>query len=252
MAPGLANLVTKAVAREKTDGMNGNAARTSPTGKTPATKKQTSASPISADGNGSPGVKKASASPFNKKPPPVAAASPKSDGDKVAGAASPGPSSPQSPTDSEKQRRKDAVGTNWTKVMAGVNVAAAVAKNARAAEGQKLFERTLVSAKTWDIFSPPPANSVSGKLVPRVLNRYKNRRKFSLEVHRVTPLVEDKSSDKSGKNPLSEAPHSYEECVARYVVWGGEINGWTILLDKCRPDSHINSFVSFYCLMQHA
>jgi hypothetical protein len=99
--------------------------------------------------------------------------------------------------------RKSAANANWDKVTGATKVATGLAKNQRAAAGQKLFSRKLISAVTWEIFSPPPSNSIKGKIVPRVLNQYNHRRRVSLEVHQVTPLMEDDES------------HSYEECVAR-------------------------------------
>jgi hypothetical protein len=110
-------------------------------------------------------------------------------------------------------KRKAAADANWDKVTNATKVAGVIAKNQRANEGQKLFSRKLVSAMTWECFNPPPLNSVSGKIVPRVLNRYKNRRLVSLEVHRVTPLMEYDDGKKRGSS--SENSHSYEECVLR-------------------------------------
>jgi hypothetical protein len=107
-------------------------------------------------------------------------------------------------------QRRTKADANWDKVTNVTKMAGVVAKNQRAAAGQKLFTRKLVSAMTWEIFSPPPLNSVSGKIVPRVLNRYKNRRLVSLEVHLVTPHIDD-TDVKKGK----ESARSYEECVLR-------------------------------------
>ena len=58
---------------------------------------------------------------------------------------------------------------------------------------------TKLSSLTWDVFSPPPKNSVKGKLVPTSLNRYSQRRKLSVEVHRLE---------------YDESRH-HEECVVR-------------------------------------
>ena len=58
---------------------------------------------------------------------------------------------------------------------------------------------TKLSSVTWDVFSPPPKNSVKGKLVPTSLNRYSQRRKLSVEVHRLE---------------YDESRH-HEECVVR-------------------------------------
>ena len=104
------------------------------------------------------------------------------------------------------EQRKAAANANWDKVTGATKVATGIAKNQRAAAGQKLFARKLVSAVTWEIFSPPPTNSIKGKIVPRVLNQYKHRRRISLEVHQVTPM---------GDGDDKEKAHSYEECVAR-------------------------------------
>ena len=104
------------------------------------------------------------------------------------------------------EQRKAAANANWDKVTGATKVATGIAKNQRAAAGQKLFARKLVSAVTWEIFSPPPTNSIKGKIVPRVLNQYKHRRRISLEVHQVTPLMEGDQKEKA---------HSYEECVVR-------------------------------------
>ena len=83
---------------------------------------------------------------------------------------------------------------------------------------QKMFQSTLLSCSTWDIYSPPPSNSFSGKVVPRVLNRHKNRRKLSLEVHKVTPASpETDSEDKKSKK--STPDFSYEECILRYDLF---------------------------------
>lgn len=49
-----------------------------------------------------------------------------------------------------------------------------------------------------------------GKLVPRVVNRFRNRRKLSIEVHKVTPLTE--VTDTKGNKKQA---HSFEECVVR-------------------------------------
>ncbi|KAL3913319.1 MAG: hypothetical protein SGILL_006541 [Bacillariaceae sp.] len=106
-------------------------------------------------------------------------------------------------------QRKAAANANWDKVTGATKVATAVAKNQRAAAGQKMFARKLISAVTWEMFSPPPTNSLKGKIVPRVLNQYKHRRRISVEVHKVTPLMEGDDKEKA---------HSYEECVVRTLV----------------------------------
>ncbi|KAG7350839.1 C2 domain containing protein [Nitzschia inconspicua] len=110
-------------------------------------------------------------------------------------------------------QRKAKADANWDKATNATKAAAVIAKNKRATAGQKLFSRKLVSAMTWEIFSPPPLNSVSGKIVPRVFNRYKNRRLVSIEVHSVTPYLEDTDS-KTG----NQEAHSYEECVVRVLA----------------------------------
>jgi hypothetical protein len=123
----------------------------------------------------------------------------------------PPPTNVAAPLSADK--RKAAADANWDKVTNATKVAGMITKNQRATAAQKLFSRKLVSAMTWEIFSPPPLNSVSGKIVPRVLNRYKHRRLVSLEVHRVTPLMEE---DNDGtRKRSSKSSHSYEECVLR-------------------------------------
>jgi hypothetical protein len=72
---------------------------------------------------------------------------------------------------------------------------------------------TLVSSKVWDVYSPPPSNSLKGKVVPRVLNRFKNRRKISIEVHKITPISTVDRSKKNKSNAAAVA--SYDECVVR-------------------------------------
>jgi hypothetical protein len=112
-------------------------------------------------------------------------------------------------------QRKAAADANWNKVTNAMKVADVVAKNQRASAGQKLFSRKLVNAMTWEYFSSPALNSVSGKIVPRILNRYKHRRLVSLEVHRVTPLMEGDNGGKKKDSSSSDSSHSYEECVLR-------------------------------------
>ncbi|KAL3921597.1 MAG: hypothetical protein SGILL_002669 [Bacillariaceae sp.] len=104
--------------------------------------------------------------------------------------------------------RKKKANANWDMAAGAATAATAVAKIQRAAAGQRLFTRKVVSAVSLEFFSPPPRNSVKGKVVPRVLNRYKHRRRLSLEIHQVTPHME---GDDGGKT------HSYEECVARVM-----------------------------------
>eukprot|EP00980_Cylindrotheca_fusiformis_P020990 scaffold7987_cov200-Cylindrotheca_fusiformis.AAC.19 len=60
----------------------------------------------------------------------------------------------------------------------------------------------LLSAVTWDVFSPPPSNSMKGKLLPGGLGRYRHRRKLSIEVH-------DQQTPDNGH---------YKECVLRVLV----------------------------------
>jgi hypothetical protein len=138
----------------------------------------------------------------------------------------------------EKQGSKiNSADANWSKVTTAVKVTAVADKNRRAKESQKLADRKLVSAVSWDIWSPPPSNSLKGKITPRMLNKYQNRRKISLEVHQVTPLIEEQDETKtnesifsaltgtgskpsssispSSKSTKKKALHSYEECVCR-------------------------------------
>ena len=72
---------------------------------------------------------------------------------------------------------------------------------------EKLGHAQLLQATTWDVFTPAPTNSIKGKVVPRIVNKFKNRRKLSLEVHRVTPAVTSVSGNRE--------VFSYEECVLR-------------------------------------
>jgi len=109
----------------------------------------------------------------------------------------------------------DPVENNWARVGYGAKVAALRAKQQRAVTNEKLFSRAVVSATTWDVWSPPPGNSLSGKVVPRLMNKHKHRRKCSLEIHRVTPLTLEADAD---GNEVEERGHSYHECVVRIMV----------------------------------
>jgi hypothetical protein len=71
----------------------------------------------------------------------------------------------------------------------------------------------LVSARQWEVFSPPPLNSFRGSVIPKALTKRRRRRKVSIEVHRI--LVED------GQPHSNQQQHnqqrSYEECIIRVL-----------------------------------
>jgi hypothetical protein len=80
----------------------------------------------------------------------------------------------------------------------------------------------------------PPTNSVSGKVIPRFLNIHKHRRRISLEIHRVTPILRNdsdgngdngedgnkKQQDNNNKKTGGEekTSYSYHESVLRILV----------------------------------
>lgn len=69
-----------------------------------------------------------------------------------------------------------------------------------------------LSSLTWDVFGPPPKDSVRGKLVPTTLSRYQTRRKVSIEVHQLENVHErlaDDGGDGNGEGNF------YQECVVR-------------------------------------
>ena len=74
---------------------------------------------------------------------------------------------------------------------------------------KKMYTTALLSSQSWDLFSPPPTNSYTGKLVPKIMNRYQHRRKISIEVHKVTLATRTNSKDGPKASP------SYEEAVIR-------------------------------------
>ncbi len=108
---------------------------------------------------------------------------------------------------------------NWARAGYGAKLAVLKAKNERAAANEKLFSRAVVNATTWDVWSPPPGNSLSGKVVPRLMVKHKHRRKCSLEIHRVTPLESEDTEEEGedGQNARRRM-HSYHECVVRILV----------------------------------
>ena len=125
--------------------------------------------------------------------------------------------------DKEKMNPDD----EWSKLAYASRMAAMAAKNQRATANQKLFSRVVDTAHTWDVWTPPPSNSVSGKVVPHFVNRHKHRRRCSIEIHRVTPvgLEEEKNGNENGndndngnENDDAQEPDSYEECVVRLLV----------------------------------
>jgi hypothetical protein len=65
----------------------------------------------------------------------------------------------------------------------------------------------LVSARQWEVFSPPPLNSFRGSVIPKALTKRRRRRKVSIEVHRI--LVEDGQQHNQQR--------SYEECIIRVL-----------------------------------
>eukprot|EP00535_Pseudo-nitzschia_heimii_P007256 CAMPEP_0197177648 /NCGR_PEP_ID=MMETSP1423-20130617/3180_1 /TAXON_ID=476441 /ORGANISM="Pseudo-nitzschia heimii, Strain UNC1101" /LENGTH=1215 /DNA_ID=CAMNT_0042627229 /DNA_START=106 /DNA_END=3753 /DNA_ORIENTATION=- len=111
---------------------------------------------------------------------------------------------------------------NWTRVGYGARMAALEAKADRASANQKLFSRAVVNSTSWDVWSPPPGNSLSGKVVPRIITKHKHRRKCSIEVHKVTPLVHvnKELNGDSNQSPQQQqfGMDSYHECVARILV----------------------------------
>ncbi|MGK3761764.1 MAG: hypothetical protein ACI8RD_014082, partial [Bacillariaceae sp.] len=118
---------------------------------------------------------------------------------------------------------------NWAKLAYAAKITALAAKNARVTQQEKLFNRCVVQATTWDVWSPPPINSVSGKVIPRLLNKHSNRRRVSLEIHRVTPILLDAAAnngngggdgkdDNNNKKPGEQkTAHSYHESVLRIL-----------------------------------
>jgi len=138
---------------------------------------------------------------------------------------------------------------NWAKVAYGAKIAALEAKNARAASNAKLFSRVVVSANTWDVWSPPPGNSLSGKVVPRLMSRHKHRRKCSLEIHRVTPMETDTPEEENGGEVVTiKQTHSYHECVVRILVPANQELSRKVKLDALKDmanNSTENSFDTF-------
>jgi len=78
---------------------------------------------------------------------------------------------------------------------------------------ENLQDETAVklSSLTWDVFSPPPKDSIRGKLVPATLSRYQTRRKVSIEVHRLENLSERLANEGDGNGEAN----FYQECVVR-------------------------------------
>lgn len=73
------------------------------------------------------------------------------------------------------------------------------------------LKTTLVSQHTWDVFTPPPNDSLKGHFMPDVFTAHNRRRRISLEVRHVhLPLTKNKSGE-------SMASH-YEEAIFRYVL----------------------------------
>lgn len=135
---------------------------------------------------------------------------------------------------------------NWTRVGYGAKIAALQAKNARATANEKLFSRAVVSANTWDVWSPPPGNSLSGKVVPRLMSRHKHRRKCSLEIHRVTPMGTEVEEDESeGGEPKERQTHSYHECVVRIMVPSNAELNRKVKLDALKDMANNNTENSF-------
>lgn len=108
---------------------------------------------------------------------------------------------------------------NWARAGYGAKLAVMQAKSDRAATNEKLFSRAVVNATTWDVWTPPPANSLSGKLAPRLMVKHKHRRKCSLEIHRVTPMENDYTENEGKDGEYTpRRSHSYHECVVRILV----------------------------------
>ena len=84
--------------------------------------------------------------------------------------------------------------------------------------------RSIISIQ----FDRPPNNSVTGKVIPRLFNKHKHRRRVSLEIHRVTPILANDSSDigEDGKKETTttttdgepKKSYSYHESVLRILV----------------------------------
>ena len=131
---------------------------------------------------------------------------------------------------------------NWMKATAAMKAVAVAERNRRAKEGNKIADRKLVSAVSCEFWSPPPTTSLKGKVAPKALTKYQNRRRLSIEIHRVTPVNDDDDDDSDedggGEGKKKTSPsilsslmgsgttsrknatkkiHSYEECVCRYV-----------------------------------
>ena len=96
--------------------------------------------------------------------------------------------------DGKEEEKKKETELQWAKLAYASKLAAMAAKNQRAQQNEKLHQRMVVSADTWDVWSPPPSNSVSGVIIPRMINKHSTRRKVSLEIHRVIPIVHDDST----------------------------------------------------------
>jgi hypothetical protein len=76
----------------------------------------------------------------------------------------------------------------------------------------------LVSARQWEVFSPPPLNSFRGSVIPKALTKRRRRRKVSIEVHRI--LVEDGQQQQPLQHSNQQQHNqqrSYEECIIRVL-----------------------------------
>lgn len=73
----------------------------------------------------------------------------------------------------------------------------------------------LVSARQWEVFSPPPLNSFRGSVIPKALTKRRRRRKVSIEVHRI--FVEDGGQLHSQNTQQLQQQRSYEECIIRVL-----------------------------------
>ena len=123
--------------------------------------------------------------------------------------------------DGEDEETKKETELQWAKLAYASKLAAMAAKNQRAQQNEQLYQRMVVSADTWDVWSPPPSNSVSGVLIPRMINKHSTRRKVSLEIHRVIPIIvhEDSTPTTTTTTTSSNTCNDvYHEAVLRILV----------------------------------
>ena len=112
---------------------------------------------------------------------------------------------------------QDFASDRWAQVGYNAKMTALKAKREREQTNEKLFSRVVVNAITWDVWSPPPGNSISGKVVPGFLVKHKHRRKCSLELHRVTPMKDLETSVRHENEQMNRS-HPYYESIVRILV----------------------------------